>query len=944
MLFFSQVCLLAAVAGVLAFRHPGPGLVLLGLVWLLDLPRSGSPGRVFLLALAFAGAFAYAGLRTPDAPSVPLWLAESAAPTQLRDGKERPPEALRVRARVLSATPLPGNRLRLILEQAAPAADPAATNPPPDAVPYQGLISWTWYRPERLPLPGQTIEATLRLSPMRGAKNPGVWDIDRYWQDRNVWFRAWSGAKADVAILDPDAPGLLPGETMAITFARMRQNLLDNFLAALPGYKKQAGMALAAPFSEATAMLPALIFGDRSFISAAQTDLVARSTLAHSLSLSGLHLGYAVLIGLALTHPLGRCFPRLWLRVSRPLAAVLLALPLAGVYLWLGQMPLSLMRAACMLLFWTILLLMKRPKMLLDGLLAAVAALLLLDPLSLFDLSLQLSVLSVAALALCLPFLSSLAHRLFPDPPKFPALVPAGALPPDRDFSATGSTVGPKDTPAFFAATGSWKQAARLILRRFLRWAATLLGVSFCIQLALMPLTVRAFGAAALCFPLNLLWLPALGALVMPPDFAGLLFSGLGLELPAKAALYLASLPCDGLMILLRRLDGIGLLLAPLTPRPHWLSIAGFWLLCIVLPALILGRGGTRRGSALFVLAGFALLLLPPALALHADTQPGVRLRLLDVGQGQAALVEWSGLAGSGPGHSSGRALIDGGGFAGDNFDVGKSIVAPALTDNARPRLNMVVNTHPDADHLAGLVYILEHFTVGQYLVNGDRATPSLEKREQAALDGSGLARHVLTAGDRIDLAPDLRLEVLWPEAAPARETLPPGEEKGNNASLVLRLVWREKGLALLCGDAESPALRAMMDGSRAGEARPNGVRLYGPRPEGLSPGGSPPDRPPPDTPRPDDPLAARVLVLPHHGSASAMTPGFYEAVRPELALASCGYANKWGFPSAEVRSALRALAIPLHDTAESGQIRVDWRSPDGPAELSLARADGDAE
>ena len=792
------------------------------------------------------------------------------------------------------------------VETDAPVAGSKASAP---AVPYQGLISWTWHRPECLPLPGDTIEATLRLSPMRGAKNPGVWDIDRYWQDRNVWFRAWSGAKSDVVILAPDAAGLPPGGAATTAFARMRQNLLDNFLAALPGYKKQPGMALAAPLSEAAAMLPALIFGDRSFINAEQTDLVARSTMAHSLSLSGLHLGYAVLIGLALTHPLGRCFPRLWLRVSRPLAAVLLALPLAGVYLWLGQMPLSLMRAACMLLFWTILLLMKRPKMLLDGLLAAVAALLLLDPLSLFDLSLQLSVLSVAALALCLPFISALAYRFFPNPPAFPALAPAGGPPPDRNFSATGDAFGPAGVSAFSATAGLWKQAARPVFRRFMRWAVTLLGVSFCIQLALMPLTVSAFGAAALCFPLNLVWLPVLGALVMPPAFAGLLFSGLGLELPAKAALHVASLPCDGLMILLRWLDGAGLLLAPLTPRPHWLSIAGFWLLCIALPALIFGRGGARRVTALFVLAGSVMLLLPPALAVYADTQPGVRLRLLDVGQGQAALVEWSGLSGPGPGHPSGRALIDGGGFAGDNFDVGKSIVAPILTDNARPRLNMVVNTHPDADHLAGLVYLLENFTVGHYLVNGDQPTPALEKREQAALDQSGLARRTLAAGDRIDLAPELRLEVLWPEASPARETRPPGEEKGNNASLVLRLVWREKGLALLCGDAESPALRAMMDGLHAGEA-----------------------------------LAAKVLVLPHHGSASSLTPGFYETVRPELALASCGYANKWGFPSAEVRSALRALAIPFHDTAESGQIRVEWRDPDGPAELSLARADGGTE
>jgi competence protein ComEC len=291
------------------------------------------------------------------------------------------------------------------------------------------------------------------------------------------------------------------------------------------------------------------------------------------------------------------------------------------------------------------------------------------------------------------------------------------AFMPNQTFSTTERFAG-RTLPA---TLHSWTKARLPTFRRFMRWAVTLLGISFCIQVALMPLTVRAFGVAALCFHLNLLWLPALGFLVMPPAFAGLLLSGLGLELPAQAALYLASLPCAVLMDLLSWLDGTGLLLAPIMPRPHWLSIAGFWLLCLTLPALILGRGGTRRGTIVFVLAGLVLFALPPALALYADSRPGVRLRLLDVGQGQAVLVEWSGLSGHGSknGNPSGRALIDGGGFASDTFDVGKNIIAPILTDNALPRLDLVVNTHPDTDHLAGLIYILEHFTVRQYLSNG---------------------------------------------------------------------------------------------------------------------------------------------------------------------------------------------------------------------------------
>lgn len=912
MLFFSQVCLLAAVAGVLTFRHPGPGFLLLALVWLLDLPRSGKPGRAFLIALAFAGAFGYAHAREPLPPPVPGWLAEASAPSRLIDGREKPPPAERVRGRVVEVIPRSGDRLRVILENVAPVDEEAgeAGRDPSFSTAYQGRVAWTWYKPAFVPLPGRTIEAALRLAVMRGMSNPGVWEIDRYWGDRNVWFRAWSGGRSGAAMLEPDSPKALPGGRTAAALAGARQDLLDKFLAALPGQREPTGQAPEASLSEAAAMLPALVFGDRSFISAEQSDLVARSTLAHSLALSGLHLGYAVLAGLVLAHGLGWCFPRLWLRLSRPMAALLLSLPLAAAYLWLGGMPLSLLRAACMLLFWASLLFLKRPKALLDGLTAAAAALLLLDPLYLFDLGLQLSILSVASIAVCLPSISALARRLAPDRPAGLDSLFAGAE------TGAGAGAGFLSGPGLSAAGGT-------LLRRCLRGAVMLLGVSFCVQIALLPLTLRAFGTSGLCFPLNLVWLPVLGTLVMPSAFFGLIFAGLGLETPAALFLHFAALPCEALMALLHWMDKAGLLLAPLSPRPHWLSAAGFWLLLLSLPVLVRGRsagsgrnaGGGRRFSALFVLGGVIMLLLPPGLAAYENRRPGVRLRLLDVGQGQCALVEWSGLTSPGNGNapSAGRVIVDGGGSAGEGFDVGKSIVAPALTDNALPRLDAVVNTHPDADHLAGLVYVLENFRIGQYLTNGDRAAPGLEQREQAALDKNGLARRVLQAGDCLELAPDLRLEALWPQGPDRREPSPAGGEKGNNASLILRLVWRGKGLALLCGDAEAPALRALLD-----ETRKNGSA--------------------------GDHLAAHVLVLPHHGSARSLTPGFYEAVKPAVALAACGYANQWGFPSSEVREALRGLDIPLYSTAESGQIRIVWSDPEQPPEIILTRTEENRE
>ncbi|MDR2489236.1 MAG: ComEC/Rec2 family competence protein [Desulfovibrio sp.] len=907
MLYFRHLCVLAAVAGVLAFRHPGPGFVFLGLIWLLDLPRSGMPGRTALLVSAFAGAVSYAALREPSPPDVPAWLAKASAPAQLRDGEKQPPATVRIRGLVCSSTPLSGNRLRLVLEKIVPANLPEVGDAASSPVVYQGRVVWTWYRPGLVPLPGQMLEASLRLSPVRGMKNPGLWDSEQYWHERNVWFRAGSGANADVHILPSGASGLSFGRAMAAVFAQARRALFEKFLAALPQEEAQAPLPSHASISASAAFLPALLFGDRSFLSREQSDVFTRATLMHSLALSGLHLGYAVLLGLLSARGIGRCVPGLWLFIPMPAAALLLALPAAAVYLWLGQMPLSLVRAAVMLFFFAAFTLFGRAGNLLDRVLAAVAVLLALDPFFLFELSLQLSVLSITIIAISLPFLSECARHLFPCSLKSKFVSEAGLRPPGgRDASASGGvSEGPRAG----------------LFTRLARGSVVLLGLSFCIQAALLPVTLRVFGSIGLCFPLNLIWLPVLSMIVMPLACLGLILSGIGMEMPASAVLHLASLPCEALMFFLHTLDAAGLLPAPLMPRPHWLSGAGFWVLCLGLAGLPRRR---TSGSFFFVFGGLAMLLLPPIWVWSADRQAGVRLRLLDVGQGQAALIEWSGLrAVSGEGRPAGRVLIDGGGFAGDGFDVGGSIIAPILTDNALPRLNMILNTHPDTDHLSGLLYVLERFSVDYYMTNGGEAIPALAEREQAVLRRSGLKRRALEAGDRVTLAPDLYLETLWPDAAQSSILRVSGKEKGNEASLILRLVWRGKGLALLCGDAGAPSLRKLMAAIHK-ESDAHGASEYA----GITE----------DARKANGPLNAWVLVLPHHGSAGAFVPGFYESVRPAVALASCGYANRWGFPAAAVQKALRALHIPLYDTAGNGQIQLYWLDPDAPPKLSLAR------
>ncbi len=904
-LLFRQVCILAAVAGLFWARHPPASLTAAALLAALCLPPSRGAAGLAALALSFALGAAF-GLahRVPDGPGpVPAWVAAAVTPGGSGASHDEPPDAsfagVRLRGTVRESDRLPGGRLRLTLGSVRRVADDGL--PAPDLPPLPGGLILAWRDPppdiDRVG-PGQEITATLRLREIRSFANPGVWETESYWRGRGVFYRASvrgtnapkGAAPAKAAAENGRRAGPPPGYVIGGAPSPLwsaREKLRASVLAALsrqeeaapaPGAARTGGAAAnregKAPspsgphpaVSQAAAVIPALLFGDRSQCAPATLDLVARATLAHSLALSGMHLGFAAAAGYGAATLLGFLFPRLFLRLPRQKAGLLLAAPVCAIYLWLGASPPSLVRAALMLLFWAWLLWRNRPKVLVDGLIWALAAILLADPASLYDLRLQLSVVSIAGIALALPLLDRLDALGRPPPP----------------------SGGHADS---VPGRGSF-------LRRAPFAVLALLGLSLATQAAVLPLVIDAFGGAGLWLPLNLVWLPVLGLAVMPLSFAGLFcaaLSCLGADafLPlAKGLFFLAEQPCAALIGLLRWLDGANVLAAPAALRPAWPAWAGFWLLLLLLPPLCTRRFFTRRTACLAVL-GMALLA-GPSLGRGLDVlRPAVRLQLADVGQGQAALISWQGIGGK-----SGRALVDGGGFSGDSFDVGRRIVAPMLTAEHAPDLTWIVNTHADTDHLQGLLYPLAAFRVGGFAGSAaehpESAVPA--GTAERILRARGMTPARWRAGDVIPLAPGLILEVLHPPPGPS------GPSSANNNSLALRLVWNGAGLALIGGDLEKPGLRRLLDHARQGRS-----------------------------------LRAEVLVLPHHGSGGSLSPDLYAAVDPALALASCGHANQWNFPSPAVRRALAARGIPLETTAARGQISLTWR-PGAKTDIAFAR------
>jgi competence protein ComEC len=271
------------------------------------------------------------------------------------------------------------------------------------------------------------------------------------------------------------------------------------------------------------------------------------------------------------------------------------------------------------------------------------------------------------------------------------------------------------------------------------------------------------------------------------------------------------------------------------------------------------------RRSTVLVLGGPAVVAILAWLALLQLPDSKLHVAFLDIGQGDAILITTP---------SGQQVLIDGG-------------PSPTALTSALGKempfwdrsLDLLVMTHPDADHITGLVEVLDRYEVNGWLDNGRPDDDATYAECMVRIEEARVPRHSVRVGDRLDLGGGIVLEVLHPPLQLMTGT----DADGNNNSIVLRLTWEEAQF-LLTGDIEAEAEHLLLG-------------------SGL-------------------PLSASVLKVAHHGSGGSSGAKFLAAVDPVYAVISVGADNRFGHPNEAVLERLAGLGdVTVLRTDQEGTI-----------------------
>jgi len=240
-----------------------------------------------------------------------------------------------------------------------------------------------------------------------------------------------------------------------------------------------------------------------------------------------------------------------------------------------------------------------------------------------------------------------------------------------------------------------------------------------------------------------------------------------------------------------------------------------------------------------------------------------VTVSFINVGQGDSILIESS---------NNNHILIDGGRDKKLLYELGKTL------SFFEREIDVVIETHPDADHIGGLPEVIKRYKVGLFMEPGVESENAIDDELKRRVKEKNIADTLARAGQVIDLGDGSYLRILFPDRdVSGLDT--------NDASVVAQYIYGDTCFHLT-GDSPIKIENYL-------------IEIYGKK------------------------LKCNVLKTGHHGSRTSTREEYVVTVQPEIAIISAGKDNSYGHPHSEVVERLKNHNVKILSTIDSGTIKL---------------------
>ena len=278
---------------------------------------------------------------------------------------------------------------------------------------------------------------------------------------------------------------------------------------------------------------------------------------------------------------------------------------------------------------------------------------------------------------------------------------------------------------------------------------------------------------------------------------------------------------------------------------------------------------GKKIGKKVFIIFIISVIILNLILYFIPKT---FTISFIDVGQGDSMLISTP---------KGKNILVDGGGSRDETtFDIGKQTLIPYLLNKGITKLDYIIISHFDSDHVGGILSVLEELRAKKVIICKQEENENY-KRFKEIVKNKNIKVYVVKKGDNLKIEEDIWLKILWPKDERIKENAI------NNNSIVAKLNYKSFSI-LLTGDIEKIAENEILK-----EYENSNI------------------------------LNASILKVAHHGSKSSSIKEFLEKVKPQIALIGVGEKNTFGHPNTGVINRLQNLNTKIYRTDEKGEITI---------------------